>query len=83
MSYTLSEDGTVAELPVPNLDTGMGLDRMAAILQGVDSVFETDLLRPLIALAEELSGRLWCGPRQHPGDADHRRSLARSGLSDR
>ena len=37
----------------------MGLERMAAILQGVDSVFETDLFRPLIELAEELSGRAY------------------------
>ena len=40
-----------------NIDTGMGLDRMAAILQDVPSVFETDHVRPLIDLAEELSGR--------------------------
>ena len=40
-----------------NIDTGMGLDRMAAILQDVPSVFETDHVRPLLDLAEELSGR--------------------------
>ena len=40
-----------------NIDTGLGLERMAAIQQGVESVFETDLLRPLVELAEELSGR--------------------------
>jgi alanyl-tRNA synthetase len=57
MSYDLSEDGELSELPTRNIDTGMGLDRMAAILQDVPSVFETDLLRPLIELAEELSGR--------------------------
>jgi len=57
MSYDLAEDGTLAELPTKNIDTGMGLDRMAAILQDVPSVFETDHVRPLIALAEELSGR--------------------------
>jgi alanyl-tRNA synthetase len=39
-----------------NIDTGMGLDRMAAILQGVPSVYETDLIRPLVDLAEEMSG---------------------------
>jgi alanyl-tRNA synthetase len=57
MTYDLAEDGTVTELPMRNIDTGMGLDRMAAILQDVPSVFETDLIRPLIDLAEELSGR--------------------------
>jgi alanyl-tRNA synthetase len=57
MTYDLSPDGTLTELPMRNIDTGMGLDRMAAILQDVPSVFETDLVRPLIDLAEELSGR--------------------------
>ncbi|MGN6664678.1 MAG: alanine--tRNA ligase [Solirubrobacterales bacterium] len=57
MSYDLAEDGTLTELPTKNIDTGMGLDRMAAILQDVPSVFETDHVRPLIELAEELSGR--------------------------
>jgi alanyl-tRNA synthetase len=57
MTYDLSPDGVLSELPMRNIDTGMGLDRMAAILQGAPSVFETDLVRPLIDLAEELSGR--------------------------
>jgi len=57
MSYDLAEDGSLTELPMRNIDTGMGLDRMAAILQDVPSVFETDHVRPLVDLAEELSGR--------------------------
>ena len=57
MTYDLSEDGVLTELPMKNIDTGMGLERMAAILQDVDSVFDTDSLRPLVDLAEELSGR--------------------------
>ncbi len=57
MTYDLAPDGALTELPMRNIDTGMGLDRMAAILQDVPSVFETDLLRPLVDLAEELSGR--------------------------
>jgi alanyl-tRNA synthetase len=56
MSYDLAEDGSLTELPTRNIDTGMGLDRMAAILQDVPSVYETDHVRPLISLAEELSG---------------------------
>ena len=56
MSYDLHEDGSLTELPSKNIDTGMGLDRMAAVLQDVPSVFEVDHVRPLIDLAEELSG---------------------------
>jgi alanyl-tRNA synthetase len=57
MTYDLAEDGSLGELPIKSIDTGMGLERMAAILQDVESVFDTDSLRPLIDLAEELSGR--------------------------
>jgi alanyl-tRNA synthetase len=57
MTYDLGADGSLTELPMRNIDTGMGLDRMAAILQEVPSVYETDLVRPLIDLAEEMSGR--------------------------
>ncbi len=56
MSYDLHEDGSLTELPTRNIDTGMGLDRMAAILQNVESVYDVDHVRPLIDLAEELSG---------------------------
>jgi alanyl-tRNA synthetase len=59
MTYDLSSEGVLTELPMRNIDTGMGLDRMAAILQDVPSVFETDLIRPLIDLAEELSGHAY------------------------
>jgi alanyl-tRNA synthetase len=44
-------------LPANNIDTGLGLNRMAAILQGKQSVFETDQFAPLISLGETLSGR--------------------------
>jgi alanyl-tRNA synthetase len=64
MTYDLHEDGSLTPLPNNNIDTGMGLERMAAILQGVGSVFETDAYRPLIELAEELSGRSYGGDRQ-------------------
>jgi alanyl-tRNA synthetase len=57
MQYELQADGSLPELPAKNIDTGMGLERMSAILQGVDSVFETAEFRPLIELGEELSGR--------------------------
>jgi alanyl-tRNA synthetase len=54
-----TDDGVnvVGELPAKNIDTGSGLERVATVLQDVDSVFETDLLRPLLEVAESLSGR--------------------------
>jgi alanyl-tRNA synthetase len=57
MQYELQADGSLPELPTKNIDTGMGLERMAAVLQGVESVFDTDLFRPLVQFGEELSGR--------------------------
>ena len=57
MQYELHDDGSLSELPQQNIDTGLGPDRMASILQDVPSVFETDLLRPLVELGQELSGR--------------------------
>ncbi|MEO6879488.1 MAG: alanine--tRNA ligase [Mycobacteriaceae bacterium] len=44
-------------LPRPNIDTGMGVERVAFLLQDVDNVYEIDLVRPVITAAEELSGR--------------------------
>ncbi|MDO5329135.1 MAG: alanine--tRNA ligase [Coriobacteriia bacterium] len=52
--YDGQEDGTLLPLPKKNIDTGMGLERMAAILQGVQSNFETDILRSLVGVGEKL-----------------------------
>ena len=57
MQYELQADGSLPELPTKNIDTGLGIERMASILQDVPSVYETDLFSPLIELGEELSGR--------------------------
>ena len=46
--YNQQEDGTLLNLPAPGIDTGMGLERTAAILQGVDTIHHTDLFAPLI-----------------------------------
>jgi alanyl-tRNA synthetase len=56
MTYELAEDGSLSPLPQNNVDTGMGVERMATLLQDVPSVFETDRLWPLVELAEDLSG---------------------------
>jgi alanyl-tRNA synthetase len=59
MQNELHEDGSLTDLPMKSIDTGLGLDRMAAIQQDVDSVFETSHFRPLIDLGEELSGKAY------------------------
>jgi alanyl-tRNA synthetase len=48
---------TLTPLPANNIDTGLGLERMAVIQQGVDTVFETDTFAPLIALGRELASK--------------------------
>jgi alanyl-tRNA synthetase len=57
MQLLMAEDGSLTPLPKKNIDTGLGLDRMASILQDVPSVYETDAFRPLVELGEQLSGR--------------------------
>src|SRR3954454_25328274 len=55
--HDLRPDGSLGALPFNNIDTGLGLNRLASIMQGTRSVFETDQFAPLIALGEELAGR--------------------------
>jgi len=71
----------LAPLPKKNIDTGMGIERIAFLLQGVDSVYETDLCRPIITAMELASGVKYRGPDSHEADdvkmriiADHSRS---------
>ena len=56
MQFDQTAPGERTPLPRPSIDTGMGLERMACILQGVSSVFETDLFKTLIAATEEVVG---------------------------
>ena len=56
MQYNQEPPNTLSELPARNIDTGLGLNRLAAILQDKRSVFETDQFWPLIELGQELAG---------------------------
>jgi alanyl-tRNA synthetase len=55
MQFERSADGTMTRLPKPSIDTGMGLERLTAVMGGVFSNFETDLFTPLLAKASALS----------------------------
>ncbi len=77
--YDRQPDATLAPLPMQNIDTGMGLERMAAVLQGVKSNFEIDLFVPIIGKIEDI-----CGVSPEPGSeeeaavrriADHARAV--------
>jgi alanyl-tRNA synthetase len=56
VQYDMDEAGNLTPLPKGSIDTGMGLERIASISQGVTNVFETDLFRPLVERGAELAG---------------------------
>ena len=57
MQFYHHPDGTRTPLPAPGIDTGMGLERMAVVLQGARDIYDTDLFTPLITKVEEISGK--------------------------
>jgi alanyl-tRNA synthetase len=78
MQYDENPPGTRAPLPRPSIDTGMGLERVAAILQGKHDNYDTDTLRALILASAEITGQDPDGPHKvsHRVLADHVRSSA-------
>ncbi|MGP0033729.1 MAG: alanine--tRNA ligase [Solirubrobacteraceae bacterium] len=79
MQFDQNPVNVLTPLPAKNIDTGLGLNRLAAILQGKATVFETDQFAPLVELGEELSGRRY--GEDYPTDralrilADHSRAM--------
>ncbi len=81
MQFDRSADGTLTPLPKPSVDTGAGLERITAELQGQDDNFHTDLFRPLIADVERLVGAPYPGGPEGTGIsyrvlADHARAVS-------
>ncbi len=79
MQYDRDKAGTLNPLPNPSIDTGMGLERITAVLQGVKSNYETDLLRGIISNVEEIAGRRYGDDAQSDVSmrviADHARAV--------
>ncbi len=61
MQYEKQADGTFTSLAQKNVDTGMGLERVAAMMQGVDTIFETDAFTPALEKISILSGKTYAG----------------------
>ncbi|MFM5893062.1 MAG: alanine--tRNA ligase [Novosphingobium sp.] len=78
MQFLQENDVQVGELPRPSIDTGMGLERVAAVLQGVTDNYDTDTFKALIAASESLTGVKAEGENQasHRVIADHLRSTS-------
>jgi alanyl-tRNA synthetase len=78
MQYEQQVDGTRRDLPKPSIDTGMGIERIAAVLQGVHDNYDTDTFNALIAASESLTGVAAKGDQaaSHRVIADHLRSTS-------
>jgi alanyl-tRNA synthetase len=80
MQFNRDASGVMTPLPKPSIDTGMGLERIAAVVQGKESSYETDLIRPLIAHVERLSRKPYGGEEEQDVAmrviADHARAAA-------
>ncbi|NKN32285.1 alanine--tRNA ligase [Marichromatium bheemlicum] len=76
MQFNRDAEGNMTPLPRPSVDTGMGLERLAAVLQGVHSNYDIDLFRNLIAAAAEATGCEDLGDKSLRVIADHIRSSA-------
>ena len=76
MQFNRQSDGTMLPLPKPSVDTGMGLERIAAVLQHVNSNYDIDLFRTLIAATAKVTGATDLSSKSLRVIADHIRSCA-------
>ncbi len=76
MQFDRSEDGTLTPLPKPSVDTGMGLERLAAVMQKVHNNYDIDLFQAIVAKAAELTGEKDLTNSSLRVIADHIRSCA-------
>ena len=76
MQFNRDESGNMGPLPKPSIDTGAGLERIVALKMDVDSIYDTDVLRDLIAQVEKVAGVKYEGDPAFRVIADHLRSLA-------
>ena len=80
MQYDRQPDGELVPLPKPSVDTGAGLERIAAVLQGVANNYHTDLFAPLLAKVEEVVGRKYLYANEDSASfrvlADHARAVS-------
>ena len=79
MQYDRHSDGSLTDLPQKNIDTGAGLDRILTQIQGVESVFDTDLVAPILEAASAVTGRVYASTEETDIGlrivADHARTL--------
>jgi len=77
--FNRDEAGQLTPLPKPNIDTGMGLERLAAVAQGVKSNYDTDLFAPILAAISRMAGKSYGKNEEHDVSlrviADHSRSV--------
>jgi alanyl-tRNA synthetase len=81
MEFDRQADGALNALPAPSIDTGMGLERITAVIQGKLSNYDTDLFTPIVSAIGERAGRRYCATLDDPADismrviADHLRAM--------
>ena len=82
IQYNRNADGSLSALPATHVDTGMGFERLCAVMQGKNSNYDTDVFQPIIAFTEDLCGRSYRTELEHPDGvamrviADHIRTLS-------